>query len=158
MRMSMPMVQVGIMGVPMHQRRMPVPMAMRLAVRDTGRVFMLVVVVMNVAMGMLQRLVCVLVGVRFGKMQPEPDRHQYTGKKESYRNRLPEQRDCQQRAHERRHREICARARRAEMPQGEHEQHQADAIAEKADARRDAKEGRGRKRRAKPPRNNTSEG
>src|SRR3546814_4111708 len=75
MRMSMPMVQVGIMGVPMHQRRMPVPMAMRLAVRDTGRVFMLVVVVMNVAMGMLQRLVCVLVGVRFGKMQPEPDRH-----------------------------------------------------------------------------------
>src|SRR3546814_12954344 len=70
MRMSMPMVQVGIMGVPMHQRRMPVPMAMRLAVRDTGRVFMLVVVVMNVAMGMLQRLVCVLVGVRFGKMQP----------------------------------------------------------------------------------------
>src|SRR3546814_9529050 len=100
MRMSMPMVQVGIMGVPMHQRRMPVPMAMRLAVRDTGRVFMLVVVVMNVAMGMLQRLVCVLVGVRFGKMQPEPDRHQYTGKKESYRNRLPEQRDCQQRSEE----------------------------------------------------------
>src|SRR3546814_6005352 len=88
MRMSRPMVQGGIMGVPMHQRRMPVPMAMRLAVRDTGRVFMLVVVVMNVAMGMLQRLVCVLVGVRFGKMQPEPDRHQYTGKKESYRNRL----------------------------------------------------------------------
>src|SRR3546814_3142577 len=69
MRMSMPMVQVGIMGVPMHQRRMPVPMAMRLAVRDTGRVFMLVVVVMNVAMGMLQRLVCVLVGVRFGRSE-----------------------------------------------------------------------------------------
>src|SRR3546814_16192257 len=112
MGLGVRVVQVGLRGGPMTQGGMPVPRAMRLAVRDAGRGFMLVVFVMNVAMGMLQRLVCVLVGVRFGKMQPEPDRHQYTGKKESYRNRLPEQRDCQQRAHERRHREIDRKSTR----------------------------------------------
>src|SRR3546814_1554484 len=51
-----------------------------------------------------------------------------------------------------------SRARRAEMPQGEHEQHQADAIAEKADQRRDAKDGRGRKRCAKHQRQHEIDG
>ena len=68
--MGMPVVQVGIMGVPVDHRRVPVRMAVRLARRDPRWMVMLMMTVMHMAMIVLHRLMRMLVSVRFGQMKP----------------------------------------------------------------------------------------
>ena len=132
---SMAMVNVGIVRMPVHHRRVPVPVAVRLAGRCTWIVSMLVVGVVAVAVLVLQRFMGVLVLMPLGEMQPEAERHKEARDHEVGRNGLAEQGDGEDRAHERRQREIGAGPRRAEMAQREHEQGEADAIAEEADHR-----------------------
>src|SRR6266480_5235554 len=103
-----------------------------------------VMLVVGVAVLVLERIVPVLVLVRLGEMQVEPDCHQKTRKHELQRHGFTKQGDRDNGADKRRRREISAGARRAEMTQSEDEQDEADAIADKADDRRAADRPRGR--------------
>jgi hypothetical protein len=104
----MPMVQIGIMGVAMGHRCMSVPMAVWPVRFRAVLMIVLMMRIMNVAMFMLERIVRMVVAMRFGQMQPESDGHQNTGNDEGRGDRLPEERDRQQRPDERRRREIGA--------------------------------------------------
>ena len=71
----MPVVQVGIVRMPMDQPRMPMLVDMGLGWR-AGGVSVPVMGVMHVDVLVLQRLVFMLVQMPLGQMQPEADRHQ----------------------------------------------------------------------------------
>jgi hypothetical protein len=71
-----PVVNVRIMGVAVRQCLMRVRMRVRLARRVVGHVSMPVVRVVNVGMGVHQRLVGVPMGVVLGEMEPERARVQ----------------------------------------------------------------------------------
>ena len=73
------MVQVGIMRVPVDQRRVTVPMAVRLARRVVGRVVVPVMLVMGMAVRMLGRIMDMVVLVPLGEVQIEAERHQRRG-------------------------------------------------------------------------------
>ena len=75
--MRMAMMQIGIMRVFVPQGGVAVPVRMRLA--DRAIMVMLMVLVMHMRMFVLQRFVDVLMVMAFGKMQPQPDRHQQAG-------------------------------------------------------------------------------
>jgi hypothetical protein len=77
MRVAVPMVKVWIVWMPMHHRRMPMPVRVRFAGRITRAMRMLVMLVMHVAMLMLNRFVSMLMVVPFGEVKIEPDRHQH---------------------------------------------------------------------------------
>ena len=66
--MAMPVVQVGVMRMGVAQRRVAVPMRMRLADRPVVRVP--VVRVVSMAVLVFERLVRMLVLVPFGEMHP----------------------------------------------------------------------------------------
>lgn len=61
------------------QDRMPVQMAVRLAAIPVEIVVVLVMRVVNVGVGVLQRFVRVLMLVALGQVQPNPDSHQAGG-------------------------------------------------------------------------------
>ena len=92
--------------------------------------------VMHMPVLVFERLVHMLVLVPFGEMQIKADRHQHAGSQQRGGQRLAEHDHRNPRADERRRREIRAGPRRAEMPQRQHEQHQADSIADKPNQRR----------------------
>ena len=75
----MPVVEVRVVGVPVRDRRVPVAVRMRFARRITRGVFVLVMEVVDVAMGMLQRFVRVFVVMRLGDVQPHAETHQSGG-------------------------------------------------------------------------------
>src|SRR5947207_14857511 len=104
-----------------------------------------VMLVVGMAVLVFERIVPMLVLVRLGEMEVEPDRHQKTRKHELQRHGFTKQGDRDNGADKRRRREISAGARRAEVTQSEHKQDEADAIADKADDRRAADRRRGRK-------------
>ena len=54
---TMPMVEIGIMRVPVYQTRVPVPVRMRLIHRDARRVLMVMMVVMTMPVLVLHLLV-----------------------------------------------------------------------------------------------------
>src|SRR5437868_15231683 len=95
-----------------------------------------VMLVVGVAVLVLERIVPVLVLVRLGEMQIEPDCHQKTRKNELQRHGITKQGDRDNGADKWRGREIGDRARRPEMAQPEDEQYEADVIADNADDRR----------------------
>lgn len=74
--MVVPVVQIRVVGVPVRDRRVPVAVRMGLACGVTRGVFVLVMEVVDVAMGVLQRFMRVFVVVRLGDVQPHPERHQ----------------------------------------------------------------------------------
>jgi hypothetical protein len=70
---AVPVMQVGVMRMGVMQRRMAVPMRMRLIDRTVMHVpivRVLVVLVMAMAVLVLERLVPMLVVVPFGEMHP----------------------------------------------------------------------------------------
>ena len=75
MSVTMPMMQVGIMRMAMHNGRVPVPMRMRLG--GSRSRFMLVLVVYIVFMGVLvfHYVMGVLVFVALREVQPESQPH-----------------------------------------------------------------------------------
>ena len=60
-----PVVQVGIVSMPVPQRRMPMVMAVRLSDRFFGSMLMLMMGVVNVPMFVVQRIMLMLVFMRF---------------------------------------------------------------------------------------------
>lgn len=73
---SVPVVDVRVMRMPVHHRRVPVPVAVRLAGGCIRIVGVLVVRVVAVAVLVLQRLMCVLVLMLLREVQPEAERHE----------------------------------------------------------------------------------
>ena len=70
-----PVVEVRVVGVPVRDRRVPVAVGMWLARRVARRVFVLVMEVVDVAMGMPQRFMGVFVIVSLGDVQPHAETH-----------------------------------------------------------------------------------
>ncbi len=87
----------------------------------------------DMAVTMVHRLVVVRMRMAFADVQPDAQRHQPTRQHQSRREGFAEQEHGQRGAEKRRHGEIRACARRTQMPQRQHEQHQADAVAGKAE-------------------------
>ena len=77
--MLMPMMEIGIVAVPVPDRSVPMPMAMRFADRIFGAMRVLVMGVMNVPMLMLHHLVLVFMFMYFRQVQIDADRHEQTG-------------------------------------------------------------------------------
>ena len=77
--MVVPVVEVRIVGVPVRHWRVPMAVRMRFACGVTRAMFVLVMEVVDVAMGMLQRFVRVFVIVRLGDVQPHAETHQTGG-------------------------------------------------------------------------------
>ena len=78
MAMSMPMMEVRIVGMPVHQANVPVPMSVWLIGRIGRTMLVLMMLVVTMPVFMLHRLVNVLVLVPLGQMQPEAEAHQAT--------------------------------------------------------------------------------
>ena len=70
----MAMVDVRVVRMPVPKRFMPVPVRMRLRHRSFVSVVMMVVVEMAVLV--LDWLVSMVMGMPFGQMQPDAERHQ----------------------------------------------------------------------------------
>ena len=119
--MAMPMMQIRVMGMPMHQWCVPVPMRMRLAGRIGQGVLMLVVRIVMMPVRVLHRLVKMLVVVLLDQVEPEAEAHEASGDDQLRRQWFAQHADREDSAHKGREREIGARARRAEMAQPEHE-------------------------------------
>src|ERR1700722_1166543 len=97
-------MKVRIVSMPVTERLMPVPVRMRLGDHAFVRVLMMGIV--DMAVFVLDRLVRVVVAMVFGHMQPEAKSHQRAGEDELNRERLSEEDDRNDRAEERRKREI----------------------------------------------------
>ena len=76
--MPMAVMDVGKEGMLVRQDRMPVLMAVRLGALPVDVVLVLVLVmhVVNVWMGVFERLMRVFMLVPLGQMQPDPNPHQ----------------------------------------------------------------------------------
>ena len=94
----MPVVQVGIVLVFVEDRRMAVPMRVRLANRIVRPMGMLVMVIMTVPMLVHHLGVSVLVLMLFGDVQIDAKRHQGARKDQGKRDRLAKHDDGQNRA------------------------------------------------------------
>lgn len=106
--MAVPVMQVRIMSVTVSHRRMAMPMAVRLTRGGAGRMIMLMMAVMNMAMLMLERLVGMLMAVRFGEVQPESDGHEHSGDDKRHGDGFAKHHHGEERADKRRSREISA--------------------------------------------------
>lgn len=127
-----PMMRIGKVGMRMHQRRMPVTMCMLRSGIDRNLVVVPMMFIVAMLVRVLQRDVGMFMLVVFRQMQPDAQRHEQRSDRQWQCHRLAG-RKRHHRPEERRHLEIGAGACRAEIPQADHEAHQADAVGEKAD-------------------------
>ena len=118
---------------------------------DRPAVRVLVVLVMHVRMLVRHRLMRMLVLVPLDQMQRDADRHQQRRAEQAGGDWLAEQRHGDRAADEGRGREIGAGARRPEVAQRQHEQRQADAVAEEARSARRPAAWQGRAARPRAP-------
>jgi len=70
------------------------------------------------------------------QMQPDPHGHENAGRDQRARDRLAPENDRKDGAHERRRREVGAGTRAPEIAQGEHEEHETEAIPKEAEDER----------------------
>lgn len=95
------MMQIGVMRMPVHQRGVPVPMAVRLARGVGRRMPMPVVFVVGVPVLMLDRCVRMLVLMTLAQVQPQTDCHQAARRDQPRGQRFVEQGQRKQHANER---------------------------------------------------------
>ena len=112
-----PMMQIRIMRVLVPDRKMVVPMSMRLASGIAGRMHMLMVGIMEMPMLVLHSLMFMLVFVCFREVQIETARHQGPSTDQASRDLFFEHGYCQDCADERRCREVRACPRRSQVAQ-----------------------------------------
>ncbi len=96
----MPVMKVGVVRVPMHERFMPVPMTVGFTDRDVRPMCVLMVIIMDMPVLVLHRFVPMLMLVAFRQVQPEANRHQAPRRQQPNRHRLIEQRQREQRTNE----------------------------------------------------------
>ena len=97
----MPMMQIGVMRVPVDEASMPVPMRMRLTLRIVRAMVVLMMLVVTMPMFMLHRCMKVFMLVPLGQMQPAPKSHESARGEQLEGQRLSQQGDSQQSAHKR---------------------------------------------------------
>ena len=131
--MTVPVVQVRIVRVPVHQRDVAVPVRVPRVRRHAVGVRMPVVAVVDVAVLVLDPLVHVLMAVALRQMQVEAERHEAAGRDQCPGERLVKQGDPQNGAYERRRGEVGPGSRRPQVAKRGYEQGKADAITEEAD-------------------------
>ena len=78
----------------------------------------------------------VSVLMALSQMQPDPHGHENAGRDQRARDRLAPENDGKDGAHERRRREVGAGTRAPEIAQGEHEEHETEAIPKEAEDER----------------------
>lgn len=88
---GMPVVDVRIMRMRMHQAFVSVPVRMGLARWSSWRMLMLVVLVVHVLVGVLELLVDVLMLVMLRQVEVDPKRHQRRGHQETPVDRIAEE-------------------------------------------------------------------
>lgn len=130
--MPMAVMDVRKMGMFVGQDRMPVLMAVRLGAIPVEFVLVLMMHVVNVWVGVFERLMRVRMLVMLGQMQPNPNPHQGGGDPERRRRRFAQQQDGDGGTDEGCRGEISAGAGRAQIPQCPHKENQAQAIAQQA--------------------------
>ena len=133
----MAVMHVGRMRLDMPDRSVRVHMGVRLARRISGKVRVLVVLVMHMGMRMRHRLVHMLVRVAFGEVQPDANSHERARCDEREADRLCQRDHCRDRPQERRGREIGPRARSTEMAKRNDIKRETHAITEKPDQGRE---------------------
>src|SRR5215467_12311671 len=93
---------------------------------------MLMVLIVNVTVLVGQRLVFVFVLVTLRQVQVDPQRHERASHEQPRRDRFVEHEDGQDAAEEGGEREVRPGSCRAEVAQGDHEQHETQAVADEA--------------------------
>lgn len=83
--MRVNMVHVGQVRMLVAQARVPMPMGVRLAGGIIGPMHVLMVGIVDVAVGMLHRLMLMLVDMNFSKMKPDANGHQDTCRSQLHR-------------------------------------------------------------------------
>ena len=73
---TVPVMQVRVMRMPMHERCMAMPMRMGLSRRYVGPMLMSMVLIVPVPVLVLHGIMNVLVIVLLRQVQPEPEAHQ----------------------------------------------------------------------------------
>ena len=116
-------MDVRVVRMPVPKRFVPVPVRMRLCRRSFVSMAMMVVVEMAVLV--LDWLVSMVMGMPFGQMQPDAERHQQARNDELRSDRLAQEGNRDDRAKERRDREISPGPSGAEMAQRQDKQHEA---------------------------------
>jgi hypothetical protein len=76
MGMVMPVMQIGVVGMPVHQPDMLVPMRVRLTGRIDVSMLVLVMSIVTMPVFVSRRFVEVIVLVLFGQVQPKAQAHQ----------------------------------------------------------------------------------
>jgi hypothetical protein len=126
--MTMPVMNVRIMGMSVDHTLVPMRVRMRLSRWVPRRVLVSVVFIVDVRVSVLERLMFMPMLVPLTKVEPESQRHQSgRGQKQGCR-RLPIQYQAQSSSNERRQREIRPGPCGSERSQREYKAHQADAI------------------------------
>ena len=126
------------MGMGMGQRRMFVPVRVRLGPL-VAAVRVLVVLVVDVTMIVSHIFVLVLVGMLLGQYEPRRSDHQCKRDAERNGEGFPKRENRNRGADEGRGAEMRSGARGSEMPQREDEQHEADAVTQESDYERPGK-------------------
>jgi hypothetical protein len=116
------MMQVGIVRVPVHHRRMAMPVGVRLSLRLIKTVDVLVVLVVDVRVLMLHGLMNVLVLVSLGEVEPDAQAHEHATNEEPQRHRLVEHWDRKERPDKGCGREVGAGSCCPQVPQRQHKQ------------------------------------
>lgn len=132
----MAVMDIRIVGMPVPKRRVPMPVRMRLRYRPFVGMAMMVVV--NVAVLVLERVVRMVMDVLLSQMEPDAERHQHAGEDQLQRDRLLKQDNRDDRSEKRREGEISPGPRAAEMAQRQDEKHETQADAAEADNERRA--------------------
>ena len=129
--MPMPMMNIRQVGVAVLQGRMAVRVNMR-AITGLFTMDVPVMLVMDMLMNMLQHFVAMLMGMPLGEHQPACHRHQRNRDEQHDRQRLSQKQHRQPGTDERRRAEVRRGTGAAQVAQRQHIQHQADAIARRA--------------------------
>jgi hypothetical protein len=130
-------VHVGHVPVGVLQPTVLVRMGMRFAERIVRTVFVLVMRVMHMRVRVREHLVLVFMLVILGEMQPHPNSHEPASDEKTGGHRFAQADDCRHRAQKGGCGEISAGAGGAEVAERQHEQCEANAIAEETDDARD---------------------
>ena len=129
--MPVTVVNIRIVRMAVHERFMRVMVGVRLDAVPREVVRVLVVRIVRMPMRVRERLVRVRVLVPLGEVQPYASRHESGRSPEKQSRCFVKPRQRHRRTDEGCSRKICAGARAPQMPQREHEQHEAYAIAKR---------------------------
>ena len=114
--MPVAMMDVRVVRMAVHQRRMLVEMGVRLRAVPREIVLVLMMSLVHMPVPMSERLVCMFVLVTLGKVQPHTQRHEHGRSPEQRFRRLAQQNQRKRHTNEGRSGKIRTSARAPQMP------------------------------------------